>query len=60
MGKRPEDCTIQGCHTAKLSARFGRKVRNLVDSKPFGKTFFLAWAFQATTRTRRLVHKPGW
>jgi hypothetical protein len=39
LGKHPTDSLIQGCHTAKLASRFGRKVRNIVSSKAFGDLF---------------------
>lgn len=39
LGKYPEKKIIQTAHTAELAVGFGRKVRNLVSSEPFGRIF---------------------
>ena len=39
LGRYPEKKIIQTAHTAELSSRFGRKVRNLVDSDDYKKIF---------------------
>ena len=40
MGLRPNAKLMQVSHNAELSFRFGRKVRNLVDSDEYKKIFF--------------------
>ena len=39
LGSRPEKKIIQTAHTAELAVGFGRKVRNLVNSKDYKKIF---------------------
>lgn len=39
MGKRPDLKIIQTTHTAELAVRFGRKVRNLIDSDDYSQIF---------------------
>jgi predicted phage terminase large subunit-like protein len=39
LGKFPEKKVIQTSHTAELAVGFGRKVRNLVDTEVYHKTF---------------------
>ena len=39
LGREPTKKIIQASHTAELAVGFGRKVRNLVGSKPFQKIF---------------------
>lgn len=39
MGLNPRLKLIQGTHTAELSQRFGRKIRNLIDSEEYQQVF---------------------
>jgi predicted phage terminase large subunit-like protein len=39
MGRRPDLKIIQTTHTAELAVRFGRKVRNLIDSDDYSQIF---------------------
>jgi predicted phage terminase large subunit-like protein len=39
LGHKPQTKIIQTTHTAELSYRFGRKVRNLIDSNDYAKVF---------------------
>ena len=39
MGNHPESKIIQATHTAELAMRFGRKVRNLMDSDAYREVF---------------------
>ena len=39
MGNHPESKIIQATHTAELAMRFGRKVRNLMDSDAYKEVF---------------------
>ena len=39
MGKKPKTKIIQATHTAELSYRFGRKMRNLMDDEEYKKIF---------------------
>ena len=39
MGKKPKTKIIQATHTAELSYRFGRKMRNLMDDNVFRKIY---------------------
>ena len=39
MGRRPQPKIIQTTHTAELAYRFGRKVRNLMDTEDYKKVF---------------------
>jgi len=39
MGKKPKTKIIQATHTAELSYRFGRKMRNLMDDEGYKKIF---------------------
>ena len=39
LGRTPEKKVIQASHTAELAVGFGRKVRNLVGSKPYRSIF---------------------
>ena len=39
MGRRPQTKIIQTTHTAELAYRFGRKVRNLMDTEDYKKVF---------------------
>jgi hypothetical protein len=39
MGHKPQTKIIQTTHTAELSYRFGRKVRNLMDSEEYRSVF---------------------
>jgi len=39
MGKKPKTKIIQATHTAELSYRFGRKMRNLMDDEEYRKIF---------------------
>ena len=39
MGKMPEKKIIMASHTAELAVRFGRMVRNLINSEEFGDIF---------------------
>ena len=39
VGKNPGLKIIQATHTADLAVRFGRKIRDLVDSRPYQKIF---------------------
>jgi predicted phage terminase large subunit-like protein len=39
LGHKPQTKIIQTTHTAELSYRFGRKVRNLIDSNDYAKIF---------------------
>jgi predicted phage terminase large subunit-like protein len=39
MGRRPRTKIIQATHTGELAVRFGRKVRNLMDSEEYKQVF---------------------
>jgi len=59
LGKFPHKKIIQTAHTSELSTGFGRKVRNLVASEPYGKIFNLKLSSDSKAAGRWNTDKGG-
>ena len=59
LGRFPHKKVIQTAHTAELSVGFGRKVRNLVQSEPYGKIFQMKLSTDSKAAGRWNTDKGG-